>query len=1107
MDEKQKAKLTEFTESENLKKQAKITRRATAQGVYNYAQYKVLFDNAPDAIFLADPQSGIIFEANRAAKKLLKKPLNRIIGMHQSDLHPPELKKEVGKIFKEHSRLQKAGGQRKFAESYILRNDGKWIPVEILAEVVKINEKPVLQGFFRDITQRKKTEEALKESEEKYRDVVERANDGIIIIQDGIVKFFNPKALEFSGYKRSEVVNTAFEKYIHPDERAKIFDRYRKRMAGEKVEPIYETVLKAKNGKDIFVEINADVIQFQGKISDLVLIRDITERKLSERALVESEDKYRNVVERANDGIAMIIDGKISYCNQSMLDITGYPMNKIIGKPFVNFLHPDEVDKVVKRYNQRLKGKKVPKIYESVIKRADGEDFFIEINSDIITYQGKRAILAIIRDITERKIAEEKFHKMNMQMQALVKAIPDVVYFKDEKGRNQIFNEAFARLVGLRDNEIIGKTDDQLLPQDLAEKCKRSDSAVRKKRKSLRFEEKMALPSGEIFFYETIKAPIFSENNQYGGLVGVSRDITERKRADNLLQSLNSTALAMQNAITHDEIFEITSKEFGKLGFNCLVFPLDESHTRIFTRYMSYTRRSIRDIERLLKMKENDYSIPIDEAGIYEKVIKNKRTVLIEDTLETIKHFLPDAAKPRASEIIKMLKIQKTIAAPLIAKNEVIGVFSVQSNSLLKSDIQAITAFAHQLAGAWYKATLLDDLRISLEELQQTQAQLIQAQKMEAIGNLAGGIAHDFNNLLTVIQGYSELLLNRFNKGDRSFRDVIQIEKAGKSAESLVRQLLAFSRKQILKPKVISLNNLIRDMEPMLERLIGEDIELSVILDPTLGNIKADPNQIEQVIFNLLANARDAMPNGGKLLIETQNFTVVSGRFSEDAGLSPGRYAMLSVSDNGSGMDATVENQIFEPFFTTKKKGKGTGLGLSTVYGIVKQSEGSITVSSTLGKGTTFEIYLPQFGEKLTTKNKKVVSADPTHGTETILVVEDEPEVRFLVCETLRSKGYFILDAPGGETALEVCEEYNQRIDLLLTDVVMPRMSGAELFEQLKKVFPDIKVLYMSGYTDYAIVHHGVLDENIAFIQKPFVPDTLGRKVRDVLNEGKPLNR
>jgi two-component system, cell cycle sensor histidine kinase and response regulator CckA len=412
---------------------------------------------------------------------------------------------------------------------------------------------------------------------------------------------------------------------------------------------------------------------------------------------------------------------------------------------------------------------------------------------------------------------------------------------------------------------------------------------------------------------------------------------------------------------------------------------------------------------------------------------------------------------------------------------------------------------SHQLIFAGRKAevvlaTDITDRKRAEEALRTSEEQLRQSQKMEAVGKLAGGVAHDFNNLLTAIICHSDLSLRRLSEDDPLCRNIEAIKKASERAASLTHQLLAFSRKQVLQSKVLDLNSIVVETNKLLRRLIGEDIDLLTVLEPSLGKIKADPGQISQVLMNLSVNARDAMPHGGKLIIETSNVYVDEEYAKHHISVEPGAYVMLVVSDTGCGMDDATQKRIFEPFFTTKEVGKGTGLGLSTVYGIIRQSGGNIWVYSEVGQGTTFKIYLPRTDSAVENPEANRGRDESPIGTETVLLVEDEEMVRDMTHEILRMSGYQVLEAKHGGEALSVCEQHDGPIHLMLTDVVMPQINGRQLAERLVPLRPEMRVLYMSGYTDDAIVHHGVLDDGMAFIEKPFTPNALARKVREALD-------
>jgi two-component system cell cycle sensor histidine kinase/response regulator CckA len=441
-----------------------------------------------------------------------------------------------------------------------------------------------------------------------------------------------------------------------------------------------------------------------------------------------------------------------------------------------------------------------------------------------------------------------------------------------------------------------------------------------------------------------------------------------------------------------------------------------------------------------------------------------------------------------------VLQLRGAFGFPILLGQEVYGIMTIFSGRKQKRDEQLLDIMAElgkQLGH--FVARKRDE-----EMLRRSEEQLRQAQKMEAVGQLAGGVAHDFNNLLTIINGYSEVL-QESQHSDPSMRgDLEQIRKAGERAAGLTRQLLAFSRKQILQPRVLDLNDLVAEVQRMLGRLIGEDIQLFTALAPALGRVKADPGQVEQILINLAVNARDAMPTGGKLFVETSDVEIDESCAGTSPELPPGRYARLAVRDTGCGMDSETLARIFEPFFTTKEPGKGTGLGLSTVYGI-----GHLRATSEPGRGAAFEVYLPVVEEEASTSNGEQARLPAPGGTETILLVEDEEGVRTLTRQVLRSKGYTVLEAENGEEALRLIETNERAIDLLLTDVVMPHLGGRALAEAVTARYPEVDVLYMSGYTDDAVLRNGVQRSENDLIQKPFTMDALLYKVREVVDRVK----
>jgi len=571
----------------------------------------------------------------------------------------------------------------------------------------------------------------------------------------------------------------------------------------------------------------------------------------------------------------------------------------------------------------------------------------------------------------------------------------------------------------------------------------------------------------------------------------------------------SQAAIAIQNArlFSHEQereaylsgLLEI-NKKIGALG------PTDALLT-----FIAEEAARLLDVDNAgFRLRDGDDLLVAGLAGMARETMRRPRLKIGESlsgrALLEGQTLIADVATatdliPEHREADLRLGYVQVLVVPLRVGERTIGVLNIRSRRrFTRRDQEMAEAFADQAAIALENSRLYQEVRRAFDELSHTKDQLAHAQKMEAVGLLAGGIAHDFNNLLMVITGRSELFLLRLGPDDPGRPDLELIKSTGERAADLTRQLLAFSRKQVLQPKVLNLNAVVQSLAPMLERLIGEDIELHAALNPALGTVKADPGQIEQVIMNLAVNARDAMPEGGQLTIETANLELDASYATPRVGARPGPHVMLAVTDTGHGMDEETRTRIFEPFFTTKGVGKGTGLGLSTVHGIVNQSGGTIWVYSEPGKGTTFKIYLPRTADDVEGLGGGGATTPPASGSETILLVEDEQGVRDLVRDVLQARGYTILEARHGIEALAVARRHRGPIDLLLTDVVMPRMGGPELAECLAARQPGLKVLYMSGYTERAVVHHHVLDSDAPYLQKPVTVEAITRRVREVLD-------
>ena len=1149
--------------------EAEVERRALV-GHFDYLSHY-----ANDIILLSNTEGSII-EANASAataygcsrEDLLRMRLGDLWQGHQAEAEgqPPAESEADGRTI----------------ETWHRRHDGTVFPVEASTRAIDVDGVQFRQTIVRDITERKAMEEELRQAKQKLEAVIEAAPAGIVVLdREGRVQLWNRAAERIYGWTAEELVGRTLPDSIYPDEvRISGAQLWKRHVAGKDFGPI-DTTRIHKDGSRLEVSVrSAPVSDGRGSLLGvLTVVADITEQKKIERSLIESEERFRLVVETAPEAVFIQTGGCIRYLNPAAVATFGAESaDQLLSRPVLERIHPDCQALVQERMRQLREDKRrVPAVQEKFV-RLDGSVIDVEVSAEPFRYHDADGALVFFREVTERKRAEEALRESERQLQLAVQVSKTGLWDHDLRSNQVYYSPEWKAQLGYAPGEMgntIEEWEKRIHPEDRerALSVLKSLDAI-----SPEFESDFRLrhKDGSYRWILARGALLFDAQGQPRRIIGSHMDFTERKRMEEELDASRRLVHRILNA-TPDllYIYDLTEgrntfanrhvTEFLGYGFDRaqelgadlmgeILHPEDApavaQHLRRCraaadgeTLEIEYRMRHADGHWRWVHCRDMVFSrtdgIPSKVLGVAQDVTERKHA---EDALRK-----SEARLERAQRIAELgsweasthsLAIESS-TEPCRWSNELYRIWGVSKESFTPTP-QAIAATIHPEDRDAVQAAIRSSIETGkpfrvdhrivrpdgtqrwvrqhgeleaddsgerrmiataqdVTEYRRLQDQFLQAQRLESIGRLAGGVAHDFNNLLTVIICCGELVLEELPADGFLATSVGEIRKAAQRAAALTEQLLAFGRRQVVQPKVLDLNLVILDVQKMIGRLIGEDIDLMVRLEAA-GKVLADPNQINQILMNLAVNARDAMPRGGKLSIETRDFRAADSRPE----LAGGSYVELEVGDTGSGMDEYTRSHLFEPFFTTKDKAKGTGLGLSTVYGIVKQAGGHIWVRSEPGAGTTFHICLPRAeGEVVFAEVSKTPAAD-LRGDETLLVVEDQAEVRHLAMEVLESYGYKVLGAAGGPDALQLCEIYTGPIQMIVTDVVMPGMTGPELAAKLIALRPHIKVLFMSGYADKLIADEGAFAGNMAYLQKPFSPHSLAAKVRETLGPRTP---
>jgi PAS domain S-box-containing protein len=1034
-------------------------------------QFEVVFSTNPLAMYVADQDTLRFLEVNAAAIRQYGYSRAEFLRMKITEIRPAaDVPNFLDSIRKSGTSPTGVGHLRHH------RKNGEVFDVEVTSRKISFAGQDAVLVVTQDIGERRAAEQKLAEHAAFSSALTENSPLAIVALDlNRRVQTCNPAFERLFGYSLAEISEKELETLIAPGEqREEMLGFVRRVMTGDIVRVISKR--QRRDGSLVDVRIIGVPLTVNGKQTGTFgIYEDISERSRAGEAQHRAEEKYRRLFEGAVEGFFESTPaGRFVTANPAMARIVGYSSAAEMIREIQDIGKQLYVDPITRNELMRgLEEKGILEGFECPMRRRDGSTIWISLNVRAIRDSSGKIVShdGTAEDITERKRSE------------LIRQVTTEIIHAVSVTDNL---DALLRLI----HASLGKVLD-------ASNC---------------FVALSDASTGKFHF------PFFVDRFDAAPAPDKMEDL-DRSCTSYVFR----TGEAM--LISQDRFDQLASKgEVELVGTPCpswlgvpLRTPAETIGVLVVQNYERENVYTTHDLEFLSSV-----------GGQIALAIERKRAEERARDSEARLRLLIEQLPAVLWTVDRNLRFTSAVGSGLarlgLKPNQLVGMSLSDYFETRDQSFTPIAAHLRAVAGdpvtfpvEWEKGSYachVEPLRdaaggvqgaicmaLDVTDRKQLEEQFRQAQKMEAVGRLAGGIAHDFNNLLMVIQGYADLLADRLPAGESLHRNAEQIQTAAQRAAALTQQLLAFSRKQILAPKVLNVHSVVADMEKMVQRLIGEDIELETSSKPDLWLVKADRSQIEQVVMNLAVNARDAMPKGGRLMIETANVEFDASVSHSPAVVAPGKYVMLAVTDNGCGMDTKTQAHIFEPFFTTKEKGKGTGLGLATVYGVVKQSGGYVWMYSEPGHGTTFKIYLPRIEDETAAagRDRSASAASLPRGSEVVLLVEDELGVRELAREYLEMSGYTVIVAPDGHTAIELAAMHSGTIHLLMTDMVMPGIGGRELAERVLAVRPDIKILYMSGYTDQAVVHQGILGTDAPLLQKPFTLATLTMKLREIL--------
>ena len=1068
-----------------------ITARMDAEAALRESEerFRAMFDLAPVGIAQADPATGRLLVVNPKLCLITGYPADELLTMSASEITHPEDRERDWELFQS---VVKGEAPEYWMEKRFVRKDGSsaWVNVNMVVLRDAAGRPARTVATIEDITERKRAETnavrlnaELEEALAWQRQIFEGSRDAVFLSDEqGRFVAVNHAATELTGFSREELLAMRIPDLHDEPDLAAYRAFHRRILDGDWI--LSEASIRKKDGGKVFVEFNNSLVVISGRRLMHTAGRDITERKRAEEALRASEEELRATFELAPVGVAQTEPGtgRFLRVNPKMCAITGYSAMELLTMSVSELTHPEDRDRDGKLFERVVRGEAPEYQIEKRYVRKDNSVAWVNVNMIVLRDDAGAPVrtVGIIEDITERK----RFAQRVAMQAAIGRVLAEAATLAEAMPR-------ILRALGEGEGFAFGAWWEKDA-DSTSFRCVNTWSADPARTAELENQSRVLVAA------RGVGVP--------GKVWETGRVVHENRLGPGFPRAEAAARAGVPAALAFPLL--LRGEMAGVLEFFAAEIPevdptLIETLGGQIGLYLERKRAEEASARFLAGSPAVIYALRLAPGGFRASWFSENIHSLTGYTYAEVR-----AGNPQRwwEQGIHADDLQRVVTANQAVLDE--GHAMVEFRFRRKDGIwiwlhdEKRVLFdpenrPSEVVGSWMDVTA----RVRLEE------QLRQSQKMEAIGQLAGGVAHDFNNLLTVISGNTDLLLSDMPTDDPRRAALADVRAAGERAANLTRQLLAFSRKQILEPKLVDVHEVVSGIEKMLRRLIGEDVELLTDLAADPSWVKVDPGQLEQVVMNLAMNARDAMPRGGRLTIRTRNVDPKEPvDLEETAGRQLRPKVAISISDAGIGISPEVKAHLFEPFFTTKGVGKGTGLGLATVFGIVKQSGGDITVESEPGKGATFTVILPsQPGPRRRGGSGASLRAVP-RGTETVLVVEDEDAVRRIVKIALESAGYRVIEARNGPEALEAARTHSGEIQLVVTDVVMPKMSGRELVERIVKDHPGVRILYMSGYTDDAVVRHGIVESGVAFLQKPFTPLALARKVREVLDGKAPEN-